>query len=129
MTTVTHRRRSLAASAVLLSLALLATAATASAKVRTGDCTGSTDWEMDVYMEDGRIESELEVDHSRSGAHWDWTMKNDGNIFASGHRTISAGRDSFVVVRFSTNGPGSDTIVARAVNSATGEICRGSVTL
>ena len=79
MTTTTHRRRrSLAAGALLMSFALLATAAPVSAKVRLGHCSGSTDWEMEVYMEDGRIESELEIDHSHSGAHWDWTMKNDG---------------------------------------------------
>jgi len=123
------RRRSLAAGALLMSLALLATSASASAKVRLGHCTGSTDWEMEAYMEDGRIESELEIDHSRSGAHWDWTMQNDGHQFASGHRTIASGRDSFVVVRFSNNSPGSDTVVLRAVNRATGEVCRGSITL
>ena len=128
MTTTTHRRR-LATGALLMSFALLVTAAPVSAKVRLGHCSGSTDWAMDVYIEDGRIESELEVDHSHSGDHWDWTMKNDGHPFASGHSTIASGHDSFVVVRFSTNGPGSDTIVSRAVNRATGEVCQGSITL
>ena len=112
-----------------MSLALVATAAPASAKVQTGHCTGSTDWEMEVYMEDGRIESEFEIDHSRSGAHWDWRMKNDGIRFARGHATVPSGRDSFVVNRFSRNGAGPDRIVARAVNRATGEVCRGSTTL
>jgi hypothetical protein len=128
MTIHTHRR-SLVAGALLMSVALLATAGPVSAKVRLGHCSGSTDWEMEVYLEDGRIESEFEVDHSRSGAHWDWTMKNDGSRFANGHATIASGRDSFVVVRFSTNGPGPDTIVSRAVNRATGEVCSGTITL
>ena len=80
-------------------------------------------------MEDGRIESEFEVDHSRAGATWSWTMRNDGQRFASGQATVRSGRDSFVVNCFSTNGRGSDTIVSRAVNRATGEVCRGSITL
>ena len=127
--TIPAHRRTLAAGALLMSLALLATSAPVSAKVRTGHCTGSTDWEMEVYLEDGRIESEFEVDHSPSGAHWDWTMRSDGYRFSSGHATITSGRDSFVANRFSTNGPGSDTIVSRAVNRATGEICIGAITL
>ena len=67
--TIPAHRRTLAAGVLLMSLALLATSAPVSAKVRTGHCTGSTDWEMEVYLEDGRIESEFEVDHSPSGAH------------------------------------------------------------
>ena len=127
--TIHAHRRSLAVGALLMSLALLATSVPVSAKVRTGSCTGTTDWEMEVYLEDGRIESEFEIDHSRSGATWHWTMKNDGSQFASGHATIPSGRDSFVVNRFSTNGAGPDTIVSRAVNRATGEVCSGSITL
>jgi hypothetical protein len=128
MTIHTHRR-SLAAGVLLMSLALLATSVPVSAKVRTGSCTGSTDWEMEVYLEDGRIESEFEIDHSRSAATWHWTMKNDGSRFASGQATVRSGRDSFVVNRFSTNGAGPDTIVSRAINRATGEVCSGSITL
>jgi hypothetical protein len=127
--TIRTRRRGLAVGALLMSLALLATAAPVSAKVRTGSCTGSTDWAMEVYLEDGRIESELEIDHSHSGTTWHWRMKNDGVRFASGKTTIPAGRVWFSVNRFSANGPGPDKIVARAVNRATGEVCRGSITL
>jgi hypothetical protein len=127
--TIHAHRRSFAVGALLMSLALLATSVPVSAKVRTASCTGSTDWEMEVYLEDGRIESEFEIDHSRSGATWNWTMKNDGSQFASGQATVRSGRDSVVVNRFSSNGPGPDTIVSRAVNRATGEVCSGTVTL
>jgi hypothetical protein len=58
--TIPALRRTLAAGALLMSLALVAASAPVSAKVRLGHCSGSTDWGMEVYMEDGRIESELE---------------------------------------------------------------------
>jgi hypothetical protein len=125
----THPRRMLATGAVLLTLTMLAAPATALAGVRTGHCTGTADWELEVYHEDGRIEVEFEVDHSRSGASWTWTMRNDGYLFAHGKAKIGAHRDSFSVSRLSANGPGHDHIVVRAVNTATGQVCRATATL
>ena len=125
----THPRRMLATGAVLLSLAMLAAPATALAGVRTGHCSGTADWELEVYHEDGRIEVEFEVDHSRSGAAWTWTMRNDGALFAHGKATIRSHRDSFSVSRLSANGRGHDHIVVRAVNAATGQVCRATAVL
>jgi hypothetical protein len=125
----THPRRMLATGAVLMAVAMLAAPTTALAGVRTGHCSGAADWEIEVYHEDGRVEVEFEVDHSRSGATWTWTMKNDGYQFAHGKATIKSHRDSFSVSRLSANGPGHDHIVVRAVNAATGQVCRATATI
>ena len=124
-----HPHRMLATGSVLLALALLAVPTTALAGVRTGHCSGTADWELEVYHEDGRIEVEFEVDHSRSGATWTWTMANDGHRFAHGKATIKAHRDAFSVSRLSANGPGHDHITVRAVNTATGQVCRATASL
>jgi hypothetical protein len=121
--------RMLAAGAVLMVVVMLAAPTTALAGVRTGHCSGAADWEIEVYHEDGRVEVEFEVDHSRSGATWTWTMKNDGTEFAHGKATIKAHRDSFSASRLTANGPGHDHIVVRAVNVATGQVCRATATL
>jgi hypothetical protein len=121
--------RMLAAGAVLMVVVMLAAPTTALAGVRTGHCSAAADWEIEVYHEDGRVEVEFEVDHSRSGATWTWTMKNDGTEFAHGKARIKALRDSFSVSRLTANGPGHDHIVVRAVNVATGQVCRATATI
>jgi hypothetical protein len=124
-----HPQRMLAGGAMLLAISMLAAPTTALAGVRTGHCSGAADWELEVYHEDGRVEVEFEVDHSRSGATWTWTMKNDGTGFAHGKARIRAPRDSFSVSRLTANGPGHDHIVVRAVNVATGQVCRATATI
>jgi hypothetical protein len=125
----TFRHRLLAAGAVPLVVVTLASPTTALAAVRTGHCTGAADWEIEVYHENGRVEVEFEVDHSRSGAAWKWSMSNDGLSFANGRATIAAHRDAVFVSRLTTNGPGHDHIVVRAVNVATGQVCRATATI
>jgi hypothetical protein len=124
-----HPHRMLAGGAMLLAISLLAAPTTALAGVRTGHCTGSADWEIEVYHEDGRVEVEFEVDHSRSGATWTWTMRNDGSTFARGRATIKPHRDAFSVTRLTVNGRGHDHIVVRAVNVTTGQVCRATATI
>jgi hypothetical protein len=124
-----HPQRMLAGGAMLLAISMLAAPTTALAGVRTGHCSGAADWEIEVYHEDGRVEVEFEVDHSRSGSAWTWTMKNDGTEFAHGKARIKAHRDSFSVSRLTVNGPGHDHIVVRAVNVATGQVCRATATI
>jgi hypothetical protein len=130
MTALNRRpHRMLAGGAMLLAISMLAAPTTALAGVRTGHCSGAADWEIEVYHEDGRVEVEFEVDHSRSGATWRWTMKNDGTVFAHGKAKIKAHRDSFSASRLTANGPRHDHIVVRAVNVATGQVCRATATI
>lgn len=115
----------------ILATGMLATAPAIAAKgsdvVRTGGCSAATDWKLKVGNEDGRLEVEFEVDQNRNGQVWNVTLKRNGNAFWSGQRTTHAPSGSFEVNRLTTNGAGTDTITGRAVNSSTGEVCRGTV--
>jgi hypothetical protein len=96
--------------------------------IRTGNCSGATDWKLKLSPENGRIEVEFEVDSNRVGQTWNVKLKRNGNVFWSGARTTQAPSGSFEVRKLTNNGAGSDFIVGRAVNPNTGEVCRGTAT-
>lgn len=128
----TSLRRRVATGGLLLSLAVLALPTGTLARdgdiIRRGDCTGATDWKIKLSAEDGRIEAEAEIDQNRNGRTWNWSFKNDGVRFARGTATTRAPSGSFEVRRLTSNGSGPDRIVFRAVNPATGEVCRAVAT-
>ena len=97
--------------------------------VRTGNCSGATDWKLKVKHDDGRIETEFEVDSNRNGQRWRVTLKRDGVRFFRGIRVTHAPSGSFEIERRPPNGPGSDRITARAVNLGSGEVCRAAATI
>ena len=133
--------RTFTRSALVLGAALsLATAAFAGAALadgsaapgvirKSGSCTNGSTWKLKIKPDDGRIESEFEVDQNVNGAKWHVVLRNDGVKFFEGDRTTRAPSGSFSLTRFSTNGTGPDRIAARARNLATGEICGGAATL
>jgi hypothetical protein len=102
-------------------------AAKGSAVVHTGSCSASSDWKLRVSPEDGRLEVEFEVDQNRNGQNWNVVLKHNGNTFFSDQRTTKAPSGSFHVSKLTSNAAGTDTIVGRATNPKTGEVCRGSV--
>jgi hypothetical protein len=116
----------------MIGMALLSVPAGAAAKdgdiIRAGNCSGATDWKLKLSPENGRIEVEFEVDSNRNGQTWNVTLKRNGNVFWQGTRTTQAPSGSFEVRRLTNNGAGPDTIVGRAVNQRSGEVCRGSAT-
>ena len=95
--------------------------------IRRGSCRGSTDWKLKASPEDGRIEVEGEIDSNRNGQVWRWRIKHDGNLSARGRATTHAPSGSFEVRRLLVDTRGVDTIVFRAINTRSGEICRGSL--
>lgn len=117
----------------LLAAGMLATAPATFAKgtdvVRTGSCSAASDWKLKAKPDDGRLEVEFEVDQNRNGQVWNVTLKHNGSQFFSGQRTTMAPSGSFSVTRFTGNAAGTDTIVGRAVNPKTGEVCRGSLSI
>jgi hypothetical protein len=119
-------------SIALIGTALIAFPATAAANdrdvIREGSCSGRSDWKLKLSPENGRIEVEFEIDSNRNGQTWNVTLKRDGNVFFRGQRTTQGPSGSFEVRRVISNGAGSDTVVGRAVNPQTGEVCRGEVT-
>lgn len=96
--------------------------------IRTGSCSGRSDWKLKLSPENGRIEVEFEVDQNRVGVTWNVRLKKDGLVFWKGQRTTVAPSGSFEVRRVTADGPGDERIVGRAVNPRTGEICRGAAT-
>ena len=127
--------RILIASAALLTgpvLALWATPASASgsgAVERTGNCSGSADWDLKAKLRDGRWEVEWEVDTNRNGQAWNFTIRQNGTVLAQGTRTTQAPSGSFSVERRAPNTAGPDTFVGTSRNPRTGQTCRGTLTV
>src|SRR4051794_10525754 len=115
----------------VLASGMIATAPAVAAKgadvIRTGNCSLSSDWKLKVSPDDGRLEVEFEVDQNRNGQVWNVVLKHNGNTFFSGQRTTLAPSGSFEVRKFTGNAAGTDTIVGRATNPKTGEVCRGAI--
>lgn len=92
-----------------------------------GNCTASTDWKLKGKTRDGRIEVEFEVDSNRAGQRWTYTIRNQGDVVASGRRVTRGPSGSFSVERKVANRGGLAAISATARNAATGETCRASL--
>lgn len=93
--------------------------------IRRGPCTGATDWKLKASPEDGRIEVEGEIDSNRNGQTWRWRIRHNGSLSARGTATTQPPSGSFEVRRLLVDAPGTDTIVFRARNPQTDEVCRG----
>lgn len=113
-------------------LTLVPFAATASAKdgdvERGGSCTGSTSAKIELSPEDGGIETEFEVDQNRNGVTWRVVLRRNGKVVARTQATTRGRSGSFEIRRVLSNGPGSDSISARAV-SPSGEVCTASASI
>jgi hypothetical protein len=94
-----------------------------------GTCTGRSTAKLKLSPEDGRIEVEFEVDQNRVGKTWRVKIKRDGNVLASGTRVTQAPSGSFTFRATVSNGAGADTIVGKARNLASGQVCRGVATI
>ena len=97
--------------------------------IRTGSCSGSTDWKIKAKPDDGRLEVEAEIDSNRSGQTWAWTLKHDGSVADQGRSTTTGRSGSFEVERKTANSAGKDSFRFRAVNRASGEVCVARVSL
>ena len=97
--------------------------------LKSGTCSSSSTWKLKGKFDDGRIETEFEVDQNRVGRRWRVTLVRDGATVFRGIRRTVAPSGSFELRRLLRNSAGRDRIVARARALATGEICRGVVTL
>ena len=121
------------AGAVALGLALVATvgAQPASAKgldVRAqGTCSKGSAWKLKAKADNGRIETELEVDSNRVGQAWSVRLSDNGVLVWSGTRTTVAPSGSFSTARLVTNRAGTDRITATARTASTGETCSAVV--
>ena len=97
--------------------------------IRTGNCSGSTDWKLKAGKRDGGIELEFEVDSNRNGQQWRVRIYDQSVLVYGATRTTVAPSGSFSVERKIANRAGTDTIVARARNLANGELCVGKLSI
>jgi hypothetical protein len=116
--------------AVAAIVGLLGVAPAAMAKdgdvIKRGACSGASDWKLKLSPENGRIEVEFEVDSNHVGQTWHVRLTHDGNTFFQGTRVTQGTSGSFTVRQITGNNAGTDTISGRAVNNASGEVCRGT---
>jgi len=131
-----HTRSALAALALVAVAGPLATTTPALAShgggdaVRThGGCGGPATWKLKVKPDDGRIELEAEVDSNRSGQRWHWVLRHDGSVSSKGSSRTARRSGSFSVERRMSDLAGTDHFVFRAVRRATGDVCRGTISL
>lgn len=112
------------ATGAMLALAFAGTAAANSNDVRaTGSCTGTSTSKIKLSPDNGRIETEFEVDQNKVGKTWKVAIADNGVVVARTTATTTAPSGSFTVRRLLANRSGTDRIVARATNPATGESC------
>jgi hypothetical protein len=121
--------------ALVAMLALLASTALASGHkggrgiIKTGKCSASSHWKLKAKSDDGRIETEFEVDQNRVGKRWRVTMSRNGHVVFRGIRTTTAPSGSFEARRLLAGPAAGTRIVATARSLQTGETCRAALAL
>jgi hypothetical protein len=94
-----------------------------------GACSSQGTWQLKAKHDNSVIEVEGEVDTNHAGQHFAWRLVDNGTRVAKGTAVTVAPSGSFTVHRNIANRAGTDTITFRAVNTANGNTCTGSVSL
>ena len=93
---------------------------------KAGTCSAASHSKLKVKADDGRLETEFEVDQNRVGKRWRVTILKNGSTVFRGIRTTQAPSGSFEVRRLLAGGAGS-RIVATARSLSGGETCRAAI--
>jgi hypothetical protein len=122
------------ATAVVLAMTALAASAAfgqggGTQVIKTGSCSGAATWKLKAKTDNGRIETEFQVDQNVAGRRWRVRIRQNGVLRFDAIRTTRAPSGSFAVRRLLDNKAGSDRIVAKARALATGQTCRGALTI
>jgi hypothetical protein len=127
------RRLASLALAGTMAFAVLAgvTAPPASADIehhKSGTCSGSSTWRLDLDKEAGRIESDFDINSTAgAGVSWRVRMSDNGTRFFNQIRVTNAfGNFEAEGNTFDRAGV-VDKITAKATNLRTGEVCRGTL--
>jgi hypothetical protein len=94
----------------------------------TGSCTGSSTSKLKVKPDDGKLETEFEVDQNRNGVRWSVRIRRNGKLVVKTSAVTKAPSGSFSVERRIADPAGADRITARAV-SPSGEVCKAGATI
>ena len=97
--------------------------------VRTGGCSGSSDWKLKLSPDNGKIEVEYEVDSNHVGQQWRVKLFENGNRIFRGTKTTQGASGSFTVRTLAKNTAGTDSFRAQARNLGSGEVCGGSASI
>jgi hypothetical protein len=95
---------------------------------RHGNCTRTSDWELELEKEHGRIEVKVDLDTNRSGRAWQVRLWHNGSLTTSVVRRTQRDGD-LEVERIRTDRRGTDTFRFRAVDRVNGEVCTGSLSI
>jgi hypothetical protein len=93
-----------------------------------GNCSGSSSAKLKAKHDDGRLETEFEVDQNRNSVRWAVRIRRNGKRVVRTRATTTAPSGSFSVERKIADPAGSDRITAKAT-SPSGEVCRASLTM
>jgi hypothetical protein len=94
--------------------------------IKRGDCSGRSNWKLKVKPDNGKLETEFEVDQNKSGVLWKVRLRRDGKTVATGTRRTHRPSGSFSFERRIANPAGTNRISAVAKRH-NGEVCRGSL--
>jgi hypothetical protein len=94
---------------------------------KLGQCSAVSHSRLKAKLDDGRLETEFEVDQNRVGKRWRVTISMNGSTVFRSIRTTQAPSGSFEVRRLLAGGTGSH-IVATAKSLSSGETCRAALT-
>jgi hypothetical protein len=116
--------------AIVVALPAVAPAKNNPGVMRTGVCSGlGASWNLKAKHDDGRVETEFEVDQNRNGRRWNVVIRRNGVVVFRGSRITLPPSGSFSVNRRIANAAGRDRIVATARSVVGGGVCRGVVTV
>jgi hypothetical protein len=93
-----------------------------------GKCSAGSVSKLKAKFDDGRVETEFEVDQNRVGRRWRVTVTQNGARVFTGIRTTVAPSGSFSLHRLLA-GSASNRIVATATALRGGETCRAALSL
>jgi hypothetical protein len=125
----------IAIAALVTGLSVLATTALAGGGkggggggiVKRGKCSAVSHWKLKAKADDGRIETEFEVDQNRVGKRWRVTLFRNGSVVFRGIRTTTAPSGTFEVRRLLAGSAEKLTATAKSLGSR--ETCRASLAI
>ena len=93
-----------------------------------GNCTGNATSKLKVKQDDGKLETEFEVDQNRNGVTWKVRFRLNGERVVKTTATTKAPSGSFSVERRLADAPGSDHVVGKAISPG-GQVCKAGLTI
>jgi hypothetical protein len=93
-----------------------------------GSCTGRSSAKLKVKPDNGRLETEFEVDQNRNGVKWVVRIHRNDTPVVNTSATTKPPSGSFSIRRRLADPAGTDRITAKAT-SPSGEVCKAAVTI